>query len=672
MAKAAASRRSSRRPARAARPKRSFDALPDPADFRDQLFAPTLVEVPVQRPLSTYLEARVPILDQQAEGACVGFALATVANYLLRTRRQVPDRARVSARMFYQMAKRYDEWPGEDYEGTSARGAMKGWHKHGVCGEKEWKYAIGKPDVDLTDARARDALCRPLGAYYRVNHLDLVALHTAISEVGILLATARVHEGWDAPRKDGSIELSRVETGGHAFAIVGYDGRGFWIQNSWGRSWGRAGFGLVSYDDWLINGMDTWVARLGAPVFLGNARATSVALSAAASKSQAYTFADLRPHIVSVGNDGRLRAGGTYGNTATDVARTFAGIAGLLGKWGGSKRRLLIYAHGGLVGEEAAVQRVADYRPALLDAKVYPLAFVWKTDFLTTLRNILEDAARRRRPEGAIETAKDFLFDRLDDMLEPLARALTGKAQWDEMKENARLASESPDGGARAVAAHVRDLAAAMAGKLEVHLVGHSAGAIFLGHFLRQLTEPGVGFSNPPVKVATCTLWAPACTLDLFDATYAPAAQGGKLGKLALYLLTDKAEQDDDCAGIYHKSLLYLVSNALERVQRIPLLRKLGYPLLGMERFASGHKALQQLVAAGRAEIVLAPNSEPADGERRSAAKQHGAFDDDRATVGSTLRRIVGGKGKVALEMHSSQASISVRRRTLERRTMAR
>lgn len=35
--------------------------------------------------------------------------------------------------MLYELARRYDEWPGEGYEGSSARGAMKGWVRHGVC-----------------------------------------------------------------------------------------------------------------------------------------------------------------------------------------------------------------------------------------------------------------------------------------------------------------------------------------------------------------------------------------------------------------------------------------------------------------------------------------------------------------------------------------------------------
>jgi hypothetical protein len=37
-----------------------------------------------------------------------------------------------------------------------------------------------------------------------------------------------------------------------------------------------------------------------------------------------------------------------------------------------------------------------------------------------------------------LDTTKDFVLDRLDDALEPLARSLGGKALWDEMKENAR------------------------------------------------------------------------------------------------------------------------------------------------------------------------------------------------------------------------------------------
>jgi hypothetical protein len=34
---------------------------------------------------------------------------------------------------------------------------------------------------------------------------------------------------------------------------------------------------------------------------------------------------------------------------------------------------------------------------------------------------------------------RELMEDRIDDMLEPLARRLGGKTQWEEMKENAML-----------------------------------------------------------------------------------------------------------------------------------------------------------------------------------------------------------------------------------------
>ena len=296
-----------------------LDARPDMLDFRDKMYEATLVEVPVRIDLRAYQKWKVPILDQGTEGACTGFGLATVANYLLRARKVVPDLVPVSPRMLYETAKRYDEWPGEVYEGSSARGAMKGWYKHGVCAERVWPYDARKGDRHLTDQRTADASRRPLGAYYRVNHKDVVAMHSALAEVGVLSATATVHAGWDAVDEQGVIPPEGRILGGHAFAIVAYDERGFWIQNSWGKDWGARGFALIRYDDWLAHGTDVWVARLGAPVTLTTARATAATHSAAAGQSDGYAYPELRPHIISIGNDGRLRTQGTYGTSDKDV-----------------------------------------------------------------------------------------------------------------------------------------------------------------------------------------------------------------------------------------------------------------------------------------------------------------------------------------------------------------
>lgn len=558
---------------------------PDTTDFRDQLFVPTLIEVPAHIPLGNYLDAGVPILDQGTEGACTGFGLATVVHYLLRTRKVIPDPCHVSPRMLYLLARRYDEWPGEDYSGSSARGAMKGWHKHGVCSEELFPYA-GGDGQGLTQERTSDALRRPLGAYFRVNHQELVAMHTAIAEAGILYATCMVHEGWQDVGPDGHIELSDKLLGGHAFAIVAYDELGFWLQNSWGDDWGCRGFAHISYDDWLRNGTDVWVARLVAPVTLQLAESTACAHAATAGESIGYAFADLRPHIISVGNDGLLRPGGDYGTTREQLRHIFeTDIPRVAQDW--KKLRILLYAHGGLVDEASAVQRLADYRPGLLASEVYPLAFIWKTDAWTTLKNMLQDVVRRRRPEGVLDAAKDFMLDRLDDALEPLAR-LPGRAFWREMKENARLAAQPgdtaqglPNGAVVEVVQLLVELvqsAWVKSKKLEIHLVGHSAGAILHAGVIDRMMGEGL-------PIESCTLWAPACTMKLFRQSYMPALKKTNgVRRLNLYVLSDKAEQDDDCAKIYNKSLLYLVSHSFEDDNyRIPFTPRAGEPILGME-----------------------------------------------------------------------------------------
>ncbi len=611
-----------------------LNAIPDSPDFRDRMFEPTLVNVPPERPLSLYrrIQPRIPVLDQGREGACTGFALATVVHYLLRTRAGAARRrdrsTRVSPQMLYEMAKRYDEWPGENYEGSSARAAMKAWHKHGVCASAKWPKTR-RPQDPARDSRPplpppvlADAETRPLGAYYRVDHRDLVAMHAALAEVEILYVTAQVHSGWDRVAPDGIIAQQDDILGAHAFAIVGYDADGFWIQNSWGPGWGKAGFARLSYEDWLTNGTDAWVARLGVPVHRTR-RFGASAVDAATPAS--YSVNDLRPHIISIGNDGFPKESGTYGNSRDEIDRLFTqDIPRITKNW--KKRRLLLYAHGGLVSEESALQRISEYRDVLLDSEIYPIAFIWHTDFWSTVSNIVRDALNTRRTEGPLDSAKDFMLDRLDDTLEPVARGLTGKASWDEMKENAILATENPREGAAAIALpHVEQLLTA---GFELHLVGHSAGSIFLGPIAQRLKP-----------ITSCTLWAPACTVELFNRCYRPSIAGNAIRRFALFTLTDKTERDDNCAGIYHKSLLYLVSNAFEERFRIPVIQPEGEPILGMAKFAaSAVKGLDPK----RASWIQTPNAEPIGRASASRCLHHGDFDDDGATVIATLARMLG------------------------------
>lgn len=641
---------------------RTFDVRRDTLDFRDKMYVPTLIEVPTERELARYRELRIPILDQGSEGACTGYGLATVVNYLLTTRKVVSDCNPVSPRMLYELAKRYDEWPGEGYSGSSARGAVKGWHKHGVCSEELWPSVVTKSNKGqllsgLNDSRTADALRRPLGAYYRVNHKDLVAMHSAIAEVGVLFATSNVHQGWSQPAEDGLIVYSDAVLGAHAFAVVGYDERGFWIQNSWGDEWGYEGFACISYDDWLQNATDVWVARLGAPIELKRSVSTAVAHSASAGQSAAYSYPDLRPHIISLGNNGEFKAGGNYGTSAEEVAQLFKNELPRAIEAAGYKH-IMLYAHGGLVSENSAVQRLADYRSTMLSSGIYPFTFIWHSDYWTTVKNVLDDAFRRRRPEGALDAAKDFMLDRLDDALEPLARVLSGKAAWDEMKENALGATQNSKGGARAVVGHLKRLMDKLPTQQvpKIHLVGHSAGSIFHAPLLTALNDAGI-------DIESLTLWAPACTVELFKQHYVPAIKKKRIKRFALFALSDKSEQDDHCASIYHKSLLYLVSHAFEDQPRIPLFRE-GVPILGMEKFLRKDAELTALFKGENASLVISPNNKPLNSIDASTSLHHGDFDDDAATVRATLRRILGdgaGKSEV-ISFQRSASSLRERR----------
>jgi hypothetical protein len=140
----------------------------------------------------------------------------------------------------------------------------------------------------------------------------------------------------------------------------------------------------------------------------------------------------------------------------------------------------------------------------------------------------------------------------------------------------------------------------------------------------------------------------------------------GLIERFALFTLTDKAEKDDHCANIYHKSLLYLVSNAFEEKPRIPLIRD-GEPILGMEKFIRADSALANLFKLPSANWILTPNSAPENSKDSSRASCHGDFDDDKYTLRATLARILEKPlVKADFLIHRSASSLRDRRESLQ------
>lgn len=606
------------------------NVVPDALDLRDRPYQPAIAvsPEPTFKP-----RQNLPVLYQGESSACTGFALASVVLYLQQAR---ASRApQVSPWMLYSMARRYDEFPGAAADtGSSLRGAMKGWHKHGACRADLWRE-MGMPP---TAKQAKDdwwleAATRPLGAYYRVDVRSVTDMHVALNEVGILYASAVCHDGWDKgfdakapkagwwpipPQKGGP------DDGGHAFVIVGYTPEGFIIQNSWGDQWGSGGRALLAYEDWGENAMDCWVAQLGVATEQHRAIAGATSLRVEHGKVRLAGDVVLRdreiaPFVIDMENNGRLSGSGRFRTQPGDVAALVdTHLAAARKNWNlkpGDPVDIAIYAHGGLTGEEDAAATAAKWIPALYDAKIFPIFLMWETDLWSTLKNRLEDlvTGQPRATGGIGDQLKRFWNERLERLL-----AGPGTMIWGEMKQNAEAISATQDSGGQLLYQCARQSKVFNGSPARLHLIGHSAGSIVHSHVVDRLC--GLGW-----RFETLNLMAPAVTVELFNRTVLPRLKSNEVKMLNQFHLGDAQEQaDPTCKPIlyYTRSLLYLVSESFEGGKRTPL--------LGMEKYWGKHVAPLKLK---NARAWASPGS-------TSASATHGGFDDDKVTQKSVIELI--------------------------------
>ncbi len=587
-----------------------LNGVPDEHDLRDYAYEPALVRLrsEVQPPKQR------TVLNQRKEGACTGFGLAAVINRLLAER---GEKRTVSPRMLYEMAKKFDRWEGENYSGSSCRGAIHGWRNMGVCSDDLAPYEVGQDDWHLSIEQAKDARKTTLGAYYRIAK-ELSHYHAALNEVGVLYASARVHKGWQQSNVvDGEIPLDGYgPLGGHAFAIVGYDARGFYVQNSWGPNWGKNGVALWRYEDWLENVRDAWVLRLAlstpqiwhlGPSARGEAEREQGLFSPSPKRGE------IAGHFVHI-DDGRFDTKGCYWSDLTTVQET-ARLVAESKKYG----HLLLYAHGGLNNVEASARRIVAMKETFKKNGIYPFHFMYDTGLLEQIKDLVFGTKRE------IDERTRGLSDLSDWLIEKAVRP-AGRAIWREMKKDARSPFEDDMAGTDTIRAFLEAFAQPGAVKKEVHIVGHSTGAILLAALLDALSRE----CDPP-DIQTCSLMAPACTHETFNSVYQPLVKAGgrlRINKLTIYNLADPLERGDTVTPFYRKSLLYLVSNSCEE--------RAEERILGMQKF-------QRFLAAesnGNFTIEVSRGRRAAG--TKTASTTHGGFDNDPFTMNSIMRAILG------------------------------
>ena len=124
----------------------------------------------------------------------------------------------IQPQIIYEQAQKLDEWPGENYNGTSVRGGVKALQRAGKIRNYYWGF-------------------------------DLNSLVNAVLYYGPVVVGTYWYRGMFYPNRQGYISPTGQIMGGHAYVINGVDTKRQYvrIKNSWGRRWGINGSAYMSF-----------------------------------------------------------------------------------------------------------------------------------------------------------------------------------------------------------------------------------------------------------------------------------------------------------------------------------------------------------------------------------------------------------------------------------------
>lgn len=265
--------------------RRGLGYVPDPVDLRDLRFAfsaPAGVSIPSS---ADCLELLHPILDQGQIGTCVPHAVAQVLHAAHR-RMGIADPKIISRLALYWLCRAAGT-PGADVAltkwdiGTHIRTAFQVLSRFGFCPEDAFPYSDSR-EGEL-DERAPYQRQPPAMAFMRSHDQKEPTTYRRIHEAGdgrvravkAAIADRRVvafgstvsADFVEGRLPDGPVGPPTGElAGGHAMALVGFDGDRFLVANSWGEGFAHAGAPLGCFwmdVDWLTSSdvRDLWWAE---------------------------------------------------------------------------------------------------------------------------------------------------------------------------------------------------------------------------------------------------------------------------------------------------------------------------------------------------------------------------------------------------------------------------
>jgi C1A family cysteine protease len=224
---------------------RSLGALKDAADNRDWKVSQVLsrsVAAPLPNSID-YTDRMPEVRDQGSLGACVGFASTE-----MKTAQEVVD---ILVKQLYSPLFIY--WQRENTgEGMTLRDAMKILAEFGVCPENDLPYnkfmASHSTITDYQKARAKNYTIQ---AYARLESVE--DMRRSLVEHGPFIIAVPVYDSFFITPDTGVVPMPNTATekcqGGHALVVIGYDDstQMFKFKNSWGKDFGKGGYGYLSY-----------------------------------------------------------------------------------------------------------------------------------------------------------------------------------------------------------------------------------------------------------------------------------------------------------------------------------------------------------------------------------------------------------------------------------------
>jgi C1A family cysteine protease len=242
---------------------RKYELISDLQDERDFAFATPEADLPEKIDLRPQCP---PVLEQLSIGSCTAIAIANCYKFLL-LRENLPIFS--PSRLFIYYNQRVLQGTIDRDSGALIRNGFKTIVRHGVCDENLWRYDISKFKVQPPDICYQAALQHRAIEYQRISP-GLSQMKACLAEVFPIVGGFIMYQSFESKEvaRTGILDLPKSNEqrlGGHAVLIIGYDSETerFIVMNSWGTTWGQAGYFTIPFayllDEKLAT--DFWTMR---------------------------------------------------------------------------------------------------------------------------------------------------------------------------------------------------------------------------------------------------------------------------------------------------------------------------------------------------------------------------------------------------------------------------